>query len=323
MNKKVLDGTVTLLLGMSLIAASNIQEQKTGEPLPEPASRQKEWNRSVTAGVSRVLSEHSFTTESDEKTDIEKREVIMVTSPAWVLTDEFSTEDFSAEEFSAGELSEDLSADKFSAEEEAVLPAGLAQPASAGRAAAVKPSEIIEVETVIAAAWPDVVRPELAQAVPSGISTSMREVVAVSGQMAQALAEEIRAAQVVEEPVAGNRWGISLTQQEIDLLARIVWLEAGGEPVEGQEAVVEVIFNRIASDLYPDTLYDVLSQKNPVQFCSWKSRESAKPTEKEYRSIEQVLSGNTSILRNDTLYFSRKALTPRLDQRIGGHSFCY
>ena len=120
-----------------------------------------------------------------------------------------------------------------------------------------------------------------------------------------------------------NRWGISLTDQEIDLLARIVWLEAGGEPVEGQEAVVEVIFNRMASDLYPDTLYDVLSQRNPVQFCSWRSRESAKPTEKEYQSIEQVLNGNTGILRNDTLYFSRKALTPRLDQRIGGHSFCY
>ena len=29
------------------------------------------------------------------------------------------------------------------------------------------------------------------------------------------------------------------------------------------------------------------------------------------------------ILRNDTLYFSTEPLTPRLDQKIGGHSFCY
>lgn len=138
-------------------------------------------------------------------------------------------------------------------------------------------------------------------------------------------------AEVVETSVAAvaaadtisNRWNINLTEDEIDLLARIVWLEANGEPVEGQQAVVEVVFNRMASDLYPDTLYDVLSQKNPVQFCSWKNRNHAEPTEKEYQSIKQVLNGNTSILRNDTLYFSTKPLTSNTDVRIGGHSFCY
>ncbi len=86
---------------------------------------------------------------------------------------------------------------------------------------------------------------------------------------------------------------------------------------------MEVVFNRMASDLFPDTLYDVLSQRNPVQFSSWKNRGIAKPTDKEYQSIRQVLNGNTGILRNDTIYFSTKALTPRLDKRIGGHSFCY
>lgn len=135
--------------------------------------------------------------------------------------------------------------------------------------------------------------------------------------------ETVAEAEEEEEITATNRWGISLTEEEIDLLARIVWLEAGGEPELGQQAVVEVILNRMASDIYPDTLYDVLSQRHPVQFCSWKNREIAKPTEKEYRSIEEVLSGNTNILRNDTLYFSTMALTPNVDMRIGGHSFCY
>lgn len=126
-----------------------------------------------------------------------------------------------------------------------------------------------------------------------------------------------------ESPVYQNRWNISLTEDEIDLLARIVWLESRGESQQGQEAVVEVIFNRMASEKYPNTLYDVLSQKNPVQFCSWKNRDMAKPTEKEYQSIKQVLNGNTNILRNDTLYFSTEPLTSKLDVKIGGHSFCY
>ena len=60
---------------------------------------------------------------------------------------------------------------------------------------------------------------------------------------------------------------------------------------------MEVVFNRMRSDVYPDTLYEVLSQKNPVQFCSFKNRDRAKPTQKEYDSIQQVLDGKTRILR--------------------------
>lgn len=128
---------------------------------------------------------------------------------------------------------------------------------------------------------------------------------------------------VVTTPVYTNRWNIELTEEEIDLLAKIVWLEARGESVEGQEAVVEVVLNRMASDLYPDTLYDVLSQKHPVQFSSWKNREKASPTETEYQSIYNVLNGNTNLLRDDTLYFSTFMMTKNLDVQIGNHYFCY
>lgn len=120
-----------------------------------------------------------------------------------------------------------------------------------------------------------------------------------------------------------NRWGIQLTDEEIELLAKIVWVEARGESEEGQKAVVEVIFNRMASDLFPDTLYDVLSQKKPVQFSSWKLRDTATPTDKEYNSIYEVLNGNTNILRDDTLYFATKKLKSNLDKKIGDHYFCY
>ncbi len=120
-----------------------------------------------------------------------------------------------------------------------------------------------------------------------------------------------------------NRWNIYLTSDEIDLLAKIVWVEACGEPQEGQEAVVEVIFNRMCSPNYPDTLYEVLSQDHPVQFCSWRLRDTARPTAKEYQSIYQVLYGQTSILRSDTVYFSTFALTPCVDKKICCHCFCY
>ena len=163
-------------------------------------------------------------------------------------------------------------------------------------------------------------RTMVASAAPSDAA---QEVQAASGEAEAPEAAESKPATVETTTGAENRWNITLTQEEIDLLAKIVWLESQGEPTEGQEAVVEVVFNRMASEKYPDTLYDVLSQGNPTQFCSWKNRERANPTEKEYTSIHEVLNGNTHILRNDTLYFSTEPLTPRLDQKIGGHSFCY
>lgn len=238
MNKKILDVAVMSFFCMSLIAAANVEERPT-----ESVQNQSQvyvatniftdivsngrlmYGKStgVTAGVSRVLSEYSFTTESDEEKGISNKHVIWVTTPK-------------------GEESD----------------------------------------------W--------------CVTKNDRE----------------RAIQANK-----NRWKISLTKDEIDLLARIVWLESCGEPQEGQEAVVEVIMNRMASEKYPDTLYDVLSQQNPVQFCSWKNRELAEPTEKEYQSIQNVLEGKTNILRNDTLYFSTEPLTPNLDKKIGGHSFCY
>lgn len=126
-----------------------------------------------------------------------------------------------------------------------------------------------------------------------------------------------------EEVTYENRWGIQLTEDEIDLLAKILWVEARGESEAGQEAVVEVIFNRMVSEDFPNDLYDVLSQKNPTQFASWKLRDTAEPTAKEYASIYAVLNGKTSIVKNDTVYFATKKLTRNLDLKIGGHYFCY
>lgn len=177
----------------------------------------------------------------------------------------------------------------------------------------------IEIKQKVIVASPE----ETQEVMPLEVQTESVPVEVQTDYLQQDTAGQTICNEETENQIYQNRWNITLTEEEIELLARIVWLEANGEPVEGQEAVVEVILNRMASDLYPDTLYDVLSQKHPVQFCSFKNRERATPTEKEYQSIYEVLNGNTNILRNDTLYFSTVALTSNLDVRIGGHSFCY
>lgn len=235
MNKKILNAAAVALFLSVLAVTANVQ----GKQVQKLCIADENWCRQPAAGICLALSDYSFTTESNEKTTIERNNNYRVM-------------------------------------------AGYESPAEKG-------AEEKNLKTI-----------------------TYRERIPREPSPEEAAGS-----------VNANRWNISLTQEETDLLARIVWLEARGEPEEGQQAVVEVVFNRMASELFPNTLYEVLSQGNPTQFCSWKSRNAAQPTEKEYGSVYDVLNGNTTILRNDTLYFSREALTPNLDKRIGDHSFCY
>ncbi|SME90387.1 N-acetylmuramoyl-L-alanine amidase [Paenibacillus barengoltzii] len=52
----------------------------------------------------------------------------------------------------------------------------------------------------------------------------------------------------------------SLNQTEMDLLARVIYSEARGEPYTGQVAVGAVVMNRIQSSLFPDTINGVVFQ---------------------------------------------------------------
>lgn len=51
-------------------------------------------------------------------------------------------------------------------------------------------------------------------------------------------------------------------RQNLACLALNVYFEARGEPAAGQQAVAEVTMNRVASPHYPDTVCEVVYQKN-------------------------------------------------------------
>ena len=121
-------------------------------------------------------------------------------------------------------------------------------------------------------------------------------------------------------PANRNRWHIELSDEEINILANIVWLESRGETTVGQEAVVEVVLNRVVSGQYPNSVYDVLSQRG--QFTSWRSVYNASPTSKEFNSIQNVLNGNTNHTTIQTLYFSTRPRNTRISAQIGNHFFC-
>ena len=54
---------------------------------------------------------------------------------------------------------------------------------------------------------------------------------------------------------------------ELELVALLVQAEAGNQDELGKRYVADVVFNRVDSDDFPDTITEVIYQKNPTQFA--------------------------------------------------------
>ena len=97
------------------------------------------------------------------------------------------------------------------------------------------------------------------------------------------------------------------TESDVDLLARLIMAEMGSDWVPDQLplAVGSVVLNRIESDLFPDTLYDVIYQTEPVlQYAPVANGHiNNTPTERIY-NVARFLLENGSVLPANVLYQS-------------------
>lgn len=119
--------------------------------------------------------------------------------------------------------------------------------------------------------------------------------------------------------------GISMSDGEHRELAGIVYLEAANQCAEGQQAVVEVVFNRVISPDFPNTVHDVLheGEGTPVpQFSTIGNLGLAEPSAAQYAAIDAALYG-PSILPEDVVFFSRDGENDRVWGKIQDHVFCY
>lgn len=113
---------------------------------------------------------------------------------------------------------------------------------------------------------------------------------------------------------------ITMSDEELGELAEIIYHEARGESFEGQQAVAEVVFNRVIADNFPDTVHEVIHQKK--QFSTARLLGTAEPLQEQYDAINAALYGPT-ILPADVVFFSRDGENDKVWGSIGGHVFCY
>lgn len=135
------------------------------------------------------------------------------------------------------------------------------------------------------------------------------------------LEEERRAAEEAERIARekAEAEAAAAAQAEKELLASLIFCEAGNQPYEGQVAVGAVVMNRINSSSYPDTMEEVIYQSGQFSpaMSGWLDRVRANQgyTEAAMQAAEDALAGSNPI--GDCLYFS----VGGYGTRIGDHLF--
>lgn len=131
---------------------------------------------------------------------------------------------------------------------------------------------------------------------------------------------------VADRPIiaqdSAERWkGIIITSEEIEVLARLAWREARGEGLLGMRLVIEVVLNRVLSDKFPNTVFEVLYQ--PGQFAPSDGAlelGDITPGEDQYEAVMLAIT-ETPILEPDVVFFATTPLYGEIFLHVGGHYF--
>lgn len=127
-----------------------------------------------------------------------------------------------------------------------------------------------------------------------------------------------------EKSVEKRYANVSITDAERQELAAVIYLEARNQGAEGQQAVAEVVLNRVIADNFPNTVHDVLHQgenSSVPQFSTVYYIDAAEPGRAQFAAIDAALYGKT-ILPEDVVYFSLEGENDRVWGKIGDHVFC-
>lgn len=118
---------------------------------------------------------------------------------------------------------------------------------------------------------------------------------------------------------------ISITNDELYLLSKLVSSEARGESYEGQVAVAAVVINRVLDPRFPDDIKEVIYHRNAFSVVN-NGEIYKEPTDSAYKAAREALYGSDPT--RGAIYFWNpdiatcnwiKTLDPY--KRIGNHVF--
>ena len=105
----------------------------------------------------------------------------------------------------------------------------------------------------------------------------------------------------IKEPAEETATEIELTTDEIELIALVTMAEAEGEPEEGKRLVIDTILNRVDHERFPDTVYNVIYQKNQFTSMTNGRVDRCRVTEELCELVREELANRTNY---DVIFFT-------------------
>lgn len=105
-----------------------------------------------------------------------------------------------------------------------------------------------------------------------------------------------------ENAEADKQQAYNLTNEDRELLAKLLYHEARGESIECQKAVASVVLNRVDSGMWGNTLKEVIYAKNQFEPVGKGLLPNTKPLQNQYEAIDYVIENGATIPSN-VLYF--------------------
>lgn len=120
--------------------------------------------------------------------------------------------------------------------------------------------------------------------------------------------------------------GGSSSSTDLNLLARVVYGEARGEPYTGQVAVAAVVLNRVRSSSFPNTIAGVVYQSGAFD-CVADGQINLSPNQSAYNAARDALNGwdpsyGCLFYYNPRTATSKWMLSRTVKLNIGNHAFC-
>lgn len=123
---------------------------------------------------------------------------------------------------------------------------------------------------------------------------------------------------------------VSYSNSDVDLLARLITAEAGGESYNGMLAVGAVVVNRVQSSQFPTNISGVINEKSngyyqfsPVLDKRINKAASTEATKAAYESLQGTDPSNGALYFFENTVTNKWLTSKKVSTTIGNHTFAY
>ena len=126
-----------------------------------------------------------------------------------------------------------------------------------------------------------------------------------------------------EEAIIGEAEILTYTNEELELLAHLIFAEAGSDWCSDkmQQYTGSVVLNRIASPYFPNNMYDVIYKKGQYSVTRTGAINKT-PNERAY-NVARFLLENGSVLPSNVVFQSQHIQGDGIYEKVQNMYFCY